>query len=326
VIAIIGVLIALLLPAVQAAREAARRMGCSNNIRQLSIAMHNHYDAYKVLPYAARAIIKPAGNLPTDRSWVVALFPFIEQQPLFSQLTFGDTVSFDPTQTQTGNVVTLNNIIISNLFCPSNSRDKTVAFEKNGVKFKHQMINYVGIAGTDVNPANTANASDQRYNGTFGHNACNGVLIPLDTKQASTDTTAVSLPEIDFSRILDGTSNVIGISEQSKKVFKNNTTTLIEAGASGHRGGGWQGGWNDSGNPYTRNITTIRWTINAICPNTTGCKGPHESNTIIMSSHTGGANFAIMDGSVRLIADTVNYNNILLRLAARDDGLSVALP
>jgi hypothetical protein len=318
VIAIIGVLIALLLPAVQAAREAARRMGCSNNIRQLSIALHNHHDANKVLPYAACDL----GTTPSGRSWVVALFPFIEQQPLFSKLTFGNSTSdsFDPIHTSTGNNVTaLNGIILSNLFCPSNSRNKTIDYNN----FKHQMINYVGISGTDVNPANLTAASAQRYDGPFGHNACNGVLTPLDTRQGSAN---VSLPEIDFSRILDGTSNVIGVSEQSKRVFNNNITTLIEAGASGHRGGGWQGGWNDTTNPYIRNVTTIRWTINAICPNTTGCNGAHNGNTIITSSHTGGANFAIMDGSVRLISDTVNYNEILLRLAARDDGLSVALP
>ncbi|MDR1477557.1 MAG: DUF1559 domain-containing protein [Planctomycetaceae bacterium] len=317
VIAIIGILIALLLPAVQAAREAARRMSCSNNMKQLGIALHNHHDSTKVFPYAARAIVKPSGNLPTDRSWVVALFPFMEQQPLFSLLTFGDSVSFDPMQVSTGNVVTLNGIIIADLFCPSNSRDKTANYNN----FKHQAINYVGIAGTDVDPANITAASAQRYDGTFGHNACNGVIIPKDTRSG---TSMIALQDIDFARISDGASNTVAISEQSKKVYNN--TTLIEAGTSGHRGGGWQGGWNDSGNPYIRNVTTIRWTINAVCPNTTGCNATHNGNTIITSGHTGGVNFAVMDGSVRFITETINLNNVLIRLAAREDGLTVAFP
>jgi type II secretory pathway pseudopilin PulG len=317
VIAIIGVLIALLLPAVQAAREAARRMQCSNHLKQIGIALHNYHDTVKTIPYAARAITKPSGNLPTDRSWVVALFPFMEQQSLFSTLTFGNSVSFDPLQVSTGNVVTLNGVIIPSLFCPSNSRDKTVDYGN----FKHQMINYVGIAGTDVDPTNTANASAKRYDGPFGHNACNGTLVPIDSKPGGS---VVSLPDIDLGRISDGTSNTVAVSEQSKKVYNN--ATLIEAGASGHRGGGWQGGWNDKDNPYIRNVTTIRWTINAVCPNTTGCNAVHHGNTIITSNHTGGTNFTVMDGSVHFITETVDFNNVLLRLAARDDGLTVALP
>jgi hypothetical protein len=314
VIAIIGVLIALLLPAVQAAREAARRALCSNNIRQLGVGFHNYHDSNKVLPYAARTL---GSQFPEDRSWVVALFPYIEQEPLFNLLSFGSNVTFDPITSTTGNVVILNGIVISNLYCPSNTRD-TMSVYNN---FKHQTINYVGISGTYNNPANLSGSSDKRYDTSYGGNACNGVMIPLDTS-------AGLLPEVDFARIADGTSNTVGVSEQSKKVYNRNgtTTTSVEAGASGRRGGGWCGGWNGNSIRYTLNLTTIRWTINAVCPNNAACNQAYSPNTIITSSHTGGANFAVMDGSVRFITETVNYNDILLRLAARDDGLTVALP
>jgi prepilin-type N-terminal cleavage/methylation domain-containing protein/prepilin-type processing-associated H-X9-DG protein len=78
VIAIIGILIALLLPAVQKVREAANRAKCSNNLKQLGLAMHNYHDAYDVLPYAR------SGPDPQDNSWAVLILPYIEQAPLYA--------------------------------------------------------------------------------------------------------------------------------------------------------------------------------------------------------------------------------------------------
>ncbi len=79
--AVIGVLVALLLPAVQAAREAARRMQSSNNLKQIALAMHNYHDVYKTFP--------PRANFSADGkpllSWRVHILPFIEQEALYRQ-------------------------------------------------------------------------------------------------------------------------------------------------------------------------------------------------------------------------------------------------
>lgn len=77
-----GVLVALLLPAVQAAREAARRMQCQNNLKQVALAMHNYHDTYKAFP--------PAYTVDADgnklHSWRTLMLPFIEQAPLYDQI------------------------------------------------------------------------------------------------------------------------------------------------------------------------------------------------------------------------------------------------
>ncbi len=107
VIAIIGVMVGLLLPAVQAAREAARRMSCSNNFRQLGLAIHNYHSAYKQLPMhgagtdAPQAAVVNQGSTAATTNWwtgygaanawrlssLVGLTPFIEQQSLWEQIS-----------------------------------------------------------------------------------------------------------------------------------------------------------------------------------------------------------------------------------------------
>ena len=106
VIAIIGILVGLLLPAVQAAREAARRMQCSNNLKQLSLAALNYESAFGRFPSAMNGpIVAPAdwgGSWLSSRghhsAWLQML-PFIEQTPLYNDITGGQ---FDITDTSNG--------------------------------------------------------------------------------------------------------------------------------------------------------------------------------------------------------------------------------
>ena len=97
VIAIIGILISLLLPAVQAAREAARRMSCSNNLRQLGIAVHNYYDAFNSLPgYNYGPATRDPYGYSAKYSTFVALLPFMEMSALAGQFQEQDTDTFNP--------------------------------------------------------------------------------------------------------------------------------------------------------------------------------------------------------------------------------------
>ncbi len=91
VIAIIGVMVGLLLPAVQAAREAARRMSCGNNIKQLGLGLHNYHAAYNKLPKQAGGTSDRTGNGDLSNynwlSFLVATLPFVEQQALWEQVS-----------------------------------------------------------------------------------------------------------------------------------------------------------------------------------------------------------------------------------------------
>ncbi len=123
VIAIIGVLVALLLPAVQAAREAARRMSCSNKLKQLSLALHNYHDTYETFPPDAIWHGNARGTTPTaatvrNYTWITLILPYIEQAPLHNQIDFRLPAlqEFDRIQV---NGAPARGLMLSALQCPS---------------------------------------------------------------------------------------------------------------------------------------------------------------------------------------------------------------
>ena len=90
VIAIIGILVALLLPAVQAAREAARRMSCTNNLCQLILAVQNYEMTFRVLPPGTVNDTGPIQNQPTGyhHNWITQILPYVEEQVIYNHVDF----------------------------------------------------------------------------------------------------------------------------------------------------------------------------------------------------------------------------------------------
>jgi hypothetical protein len=103
-----GVLVALLLPAVQAAREAARRMQCANNLKQIALGLHNYHDTYGSFPpaYTVDANGKPL------HSWRTLILPFVEQSALYSQIDLDEP--WDSPNNQA-----FHNVVVQAYQCPS---------------------------------------------------------------------------------------------------------------------------------------------------------------------------------------------------------------
>ncbi|MGO9464084.1 MAG: DUF1559 domain-containing protein [Isosphaeraceae bacterium] len=120
VVSIIAVLIALLLPAIQSAREAARRAQCTNNLLQLGLALGNYASAHNVLPPGVVNEKGPILNLPSGyhHSWVVQILPFIGQNNVYRRFDFRYGV-YHPSNMTAGTAV------MSTLSCPSDSRRAT---------------------------------------------------------------------------------------------------------------------------------------------------------------------------------------------------------
>jgi prepilin-type N-terminal cleavage/methylation domain-containing protein/prepilin-type processing-associated H-X9-DG protein len=144
VIAIIAILIALLVPAVQKVREAAARSQCTNNLKQIGLALHNYHDTYKHFP--ALADVNASGNW----GWAVAILPYLEQSGLYEQLGRPDVYTNKPAFLPATNP--LMQAVIPNYVCPSdpNSSPTNPNFKNFGFS------NYIASQGVISFTSDTA--------------------------------------------------------------------------------------------------------------------------------------------------------------------------
>ncbi|MDA1162151.1 MAG: DUF1559 domain-containing protein [Planctomycetota bacterium] len=317
VIAIISVLAALLLPAVQQAREAARRTQCVNNLKQLGLAMHNYHDQWKTFPIGAQHSQTPGLAYTLDRgsSFFVALLPFLDQSNLFNELNVAATGGIGNVDIPTNvNGVVFDGQRFSVLSCPSSPLPQMtapLASAPEGV----MMPTYVGISGAATKGGIPNPDSEPTYKGVM---ASSGILVPNRS--------------VNFADISDGTTNTMMIGEQSAYATTASGGKLdLRSGNShgawvGSTGSGTPGGGNWFCTNYqTWNITTVRYPVNsldataAMAGGASGLGPQDGANRPIQSIHPGGANVVLADGSVRFVGESIDYT-LLTNLANRDDG------
>ncbi len=300
VIAIIGVLVAILLPAIQAARESSRRSSCTNNLRQLGVAMQNIHDVKRSFPSGRGA---PA---PKIFSAIAYLLPYVEEQSLeglidFSQAPVFVVVAGVPYSGDANKQAATTPLPL--LLCPSDSNDGRVF----GSEFA--ATNYAACAGSGTLASGTINPSD----GVFFFGSAVSLRQITD---GSSHTVAISERHIGTGDSL--TAPPAGqegdyILEVNNGITINDTNcaTTSSGGMYSQRGAKWILG------NYGNTIYNHYYTPNATnwdCMNLPQQKGLFAAR----SRHVSGVNALFCDTSVRFVLDNVDRD--LWRAAATRAG------
>jgi prepilin-type N-terminal cleavage/methylation domain-containing protein len=290
VIAIIAILIGLLLPAVQKVREAAARMSCSNNLKQFGLAWHNHHDTtgyyptggqhWAIAPYYING--RPQDVKNQRAGWGFQILPYIEQDNLYK----GSGAATDYLRAKQ-----VMSTPVKTFYCPSRRGPST--FNRNDghayLTYPPQTQENFPFAFTDYAGSIANNSSD---NGmivrTFNHNAGNG-------KPGTKRRDPISVGEV-----RDGLSNTMILGDKRLALGSLNR-------GPGDDNEGYTSGWDQD---------TIRRTDQLPQADSTGTG---TGGNIFGSSHTGGLQVLLVDGSVRFVSYTINATT-WLNLGHRLDG------
>jgi prepilin-type processing-associated H-X9-DG protein len=302
VIAIIGLLIALLLPAVQAARESARRGQCSNNLKQIGLSLHNYHDVRRHLPVGGPTF----GHGGYGHSWWVRILPYIEQGSVYAD--------FDQVGPNSGwvgidshNLQLLRGVRFDWMLCPSSPVPGLIDQRPEGYYWQAIAIgiatpSYVGISGAIDHPS--TRDSTGSYDGKqYGKISLGGVLLKG--------------PAVSFKHVTDGTSKTLMVAEQSDWCIDAAGKLWDCRSDCGH---GFCMGPGDDGFDRAFNMTTVWYGLGDKEYSVAKHVGGNCAvNSAIQSAHPGGAQVLMVDGSVQFLPDSIRLQ-LLYDLANRDDG------
>jgi len=321
VIAIIAILIGLLLPAVQKVREAAARMSCSNNLKQLGLALANYESSFGKLP---PSLIVNIGNPPGGagqpgspfpaivHSWAVNLLPYIEQENIFRQYNmrfpwFAVVPGLVDNQTPLRNK-------IKTFICPSTpgGADRTVSGTFSfGASFP-----YTGLGVTDYATNSSINPGSITF---FGYPAGTGQFSLFSGMRPQLEGAGVPILGVAPSQpntvvgITDGTSNTILLCESAGRPD-------LYIGGARQTGANNDGGWGHHENDYGLDGAVSKTNRSSPGNCVINCHNDNETYAF----HTGGAMHAFVDGSVRFIKESISPQTYAALITAQGGSLTAA--
>lgn len=281
VIAIIAILIAMLLPAVQSVREAAARIQCSNHLKQIGLAFHNHEATYRVFPTGGQGTTiprtkidgRPANYEKQNWAWGYQILPYLEQQALYDE-DDDDLVAATP---------------IPTYFCPSRRGPIALSGGRwQSARKPRAQTDYAGNAGTSEEGGNRR--------GAFLGLGKDGVVVRRDQSP------------IRESMIRDGLSNTLLVGE------KRMNTQFVRTECQPNDNDGYVGGFQDDVVRFGAVIPEPdfvgpHYTVSTLYP------GNHQFG----SSHPGVTVFVLGDASVHNVSYTVDLE-VFRRASSRNDG------
>jgi prepilin-type N-terminal cleavage/methylation domain-containing protein/prepilin-type processing-associated H-X9-DG protein len=333
VITIIGILMSLLLPAVQSARESARQLSCANNIRNLGLALNQYHTAFKIFPPSSvwRNPAKAPGNLNTLEidsqsldgtslweNWVILILPQIEQQNLRNQFDLTQSIGGD--KTAAGNIAA-RATPLSIMLCASDSYNQkpfndpsipTPSTQKLGSTWArgnyaaNGALGYMGYGdsnhidnGIDYNAAQNSGWSLRYVRGVMGANVSERI-----------------------DDIHDGASNTILVGEIRAGILSFDPRGVWAMSGAAPSALWCHGYYGDDNGPNNKNSTTaddipscteVESAVGGASKLTQmgmSCGVPGDSNLTmwqqtVRSMHVGGANVCFADGSVHFISDFI---------------------
>jgi type II secretory pathway pseudopilin PulG len=338
VITIIGILIALLLPAVQAAREAARRMTCSNQIRQLALALHNYHFSSRAFPMGV-VCYHAAGSNPTQwdpwteagtatagshgTSWILRVLPYIEGTAIFKNWDFQISVAGNvgtaalPTHAGKPDGVTYSNVAATEMkafYCPTRrgafrpglSGDAGMCLAST---WSGGGTDYGGCAGRvawDVTKPGHKLYADATNYGCTGYTPAAGTQYSITTDTSATKRWGVFgqvNQSATFGSVRDGTSNTFLVGElqrfQSPNALTGNNMPIQDMSHDGWAVGG-------DATLFSTGVTLNNSLLN---------NGHFASPG---SEHNNGAQFSMADASVRFVTNAVNLDVFALQGSMAD--------
>ncbi|MBY0327690.1 DUF1559 domain-containing protein [bacterium] len=288
VIAIIAILIGLLLPAVQKVREAAAKLQCQNNLKQLALGVHNYISTHQAFPMST----SPWGEGPAPKApnngfgWIFRTLPFLEAEALYKQINpyesgsmFAGGGILDPgCRTAIASPMKM-------LYCPSDgsalpgSSVETKMFQFDPIKVT--LTNYKGSMG-DNRMGGASSIHQGRMPDCHNSNPCPGIFFRNSYQGV-----------VRLSNIKDGTSSTLMIGEDTP--IENYHSAAFYANGD-----------------YASTHAPLNYVPKPSTP------GDWWNVISFRSKHSGGASFAFVDGSVKFLTNNIDYTNVYKPLSTKD--------